>query len=240
MGAHEISRQRDLGGRSHRSPFAFFLGAARYFGETQRRSRRNFGNFASPRAAQSVTIRRDRWGVPHIYAQNQHDLFFAQGFVAAQDRLFQMEMWKRAGQGRLAEVLGAASFHATSMRACLRYRGDMRAEYESYSPDTRDILEAFTAGINAYITSLLGAEDPGGLPIEFQLAGFNPTPWRPEDCLNRMAAFSMTNNAFAELLHAQLLAAIGRTKPHPCFTSTRRQARSCAGHRFFRIVTVAC
>src|SRR6202035_5983540 len=55
---------------------------------------------------QQVTVLRDTWGVPHIYAQNQHDLFFAQGFVTAQDRLFQMELWKRAGRGTLAEILG--------------------------------------------------------------------------------------------------------------------------------------
>jgi penicillin amidase len=158
--------------------------------------------------AKPVTVRRDRWGIPHIYAQNQHDLFFAQGFVAAQDRLFQMEMWKRAGQGRLAEVLGATAVPRDLNARLLRYRGDMKAEYESYSPDTRKILEAFTAGINEYITSLRVPGGPG-LPIEFQLAGFQPTAWKPEDCLNRMAAFSMTNNAFAELLHAQLAAAVG-------------------------------
>jgi len=160
---------------------------------------------------QPVTVQRDRWGVPHIYAQNQHDLFFAQGFVAAQDRLFQMEMWKRAGQGRLAEVLGPTFVPRDINARLLRYRGDMQSEYDSYSPDTRAILEAFTDGINAYIASLLGSEHPG-LPIEFKLAGFRPTPWRPEDCLNRMAAFSMTNNAFAELLHAGLLAAVGKDK----------------------------
>jgi penicillin G amidase len=160
---------------------------------------------------QLVTVRRDRWGVPHIYAQNQHDLFFAQGFVAAQDRLFQMEMWKRAGQGSLAEVLGSAFVSRDINARALRYRGEKQAEYESYSPDTRAILEAFTAGINSYIASILGSEHPG-LPIEFKLAGFKPTSWRPEDCLNRMAAFSMTNNAFAELLHAQLLSAVGLQK----------------------------
>src|SRR5437899_2033906 len=58
---------------------------------------------------QPVEVLRDRWGVAHIYAQSQHDVFFAQGFVAAQDRLFQMEIWKRAGQGRLAEVLGPSA-----------------------------------------------------------------------------------------------------------------------------------
>ena len=59
-----------------------------------------------------VSVLRDRWGVAHIFAQNQHDLFFAQGYVAAQDRLFQMELWKRSGQGRLAEVLGPSALKA--------------------------------------------------------------------------------------------------------------------------------
>ncbi len=157
---------------------------------------------------QPVNVLRDRWGVAHIYARNQHDLFFAQGFVAAQDRLFQMELWKRSGQGRLAEILGPSALLRDINARLLTYRGDMKAEYESYSPDTQEILEAFTAGINAYIASRLADGGPG-LPLEFQLAGFKPEPWKPADCLNRMAAFSMTGNAFGELEHAQALNAVG-------------------------------
>jgi penicillin amidase len=155
-----------------------------------------------------VNVLRDRWGVAHIYAQNQHDLFFAQGYVAAQDRLFQMELWKRSGQGRLAEVLGPSALQRDINARLLSYHGDMKAEYESYAPDTQQILEAFTAGINAYIESRLA---PGGpsLPLEFQLAGFKPEPWKPADCLNRMAAFSMTGNAFDELEHAQVVSTVG-------------------------------
>jgi penicillin amidase len=155
-----------------------------------------------------VNVLRDRWGVAHIYAQNQHDLFFAQGVVAAQDRLFQMELWKRAGQGRLAEILGPSALARDINARALRYRGDMEAEYKSYSPDTKAILTAFTDGINSYIASLTAPGGPG-LPLEFQLAGFSPDAWHPEDCLNRMAAFSMTGNAFSELQHAQVLAELG-------------------------------
>ena len=143
------------------------------------------GTLKAPGLKQSVRVLRDRWGVAHIYAANQHDLFFAQGFVAAQDRLFQMEMWKRSGQGRLAEVLGPSALQRDVNARRLQYRGNMKAEYESYAPDTKEILEAFTAGIDAYIASHTGA----ALPIEFQIAGFKPEPWKPEDCLNRMAAF---------------------------------------------------
>ena len=166
------------------------------------------GNLKVEGLEQPVTVLRDRWGVAHIYAQNQHDLFFAQGFVAAQDRLFQMELWKRSGQGRLAEVLGASALQRDINARLLSYHGDMKAEYESYSPDTQQILEAFTAGINAYIASRMAAGGPG-LPFEFQLAGFSPEPWKPADCLNRMAAFSMTGNAFDELEHAQAVSAAG-------------------------------
>ena len=165
---------------------------------------------------QPVDVLRDSWGVAHIYAQNQHDLFFAQGFVAAQDRLFQMEMWKRAGQGRLAEILGPAFLARDVNARLLRYRGDMKAEYESYSPDTLAILTAFADGINAYISSLTTPSGPG-LPVEFQLAEFSPDPWHPEDCLNRMAAFSMTGNAFSELEHAQAVSLMGAEKASQLF-----------------------
>ena len=161
-----------------------------------------------------VNVLRDRWGVAHIYAQNQHDLFFAQGYVAAQDRLFQMELWKRSGQGRLAEVLGPSALQRDINARLLSYHGDMKAEYESYSPDTQPILEAFTAGINAYIESRLAPGGPG-LPLEFQLAGFKPEPWKPADCLNRMAAFSMTGNAFDELEHAQVVHRRGSRRGFP-------------------------
>src|SRR6266581_3732178 len=158
-----------------------------------------------------VNVLRDRWGVAHIYAQNQHDLFFAQGFVVAQDRLFQMELWKRSGEGRLAEILGAAALSRDLNARLLRYRGDIDAEYRSYAHDTKEILEAFTDGINAFIAERKRPNGPG-LPVEFRIAGFEPENWKPEDCLNRMAAFSMTGNAFRELQHAQLVAAVATEK----------------------------
>lgn len=160
---------------------------------------------------QSVKVVRDNWGVAHLYAANQHDLFFAQGFIAAQDRLFQMEMWKRAGQGRLAEVLGKSVIERDRYARLLGYRGDLESEYKSYAPDGLSILTAFTDGINAYIHYINAAGGPG-LPIEFQLADFKPEPWKPEDCLSRMAAYSMTGNAHSELLNAELLSKLGVEK----------------------------
>jgi penicillin G amidase len=119
-----------------------------------------------------------------------------------------MELWKRSGQGRLAEVLGASALPRDINARLLRYRGDMKVEYESHSRDTEAILRAFTDGINAEIRSLSTKGGPR-LPLVFQLAGFRPESWTPEDCLNRMAAFSMTGNASSELRNAELVANLG-------------------------------
>ncbi|HEY8175931.1 MAG TPA: penicillin acylase family protein [Gemmatimonadaceae bacterium] len=152
----------------------------------------------------AVEVRRDQWGVPHIYAKTQHDLFFAQGFVAAQDRLFQMDLWRRIGEGRLAEVLGPSYVARDRFARLLKYRGDMDAEWTSYAPDTRDIATSFVAGINAYIA--LVRDRP---PVEFTLLGYLPEPWTPQVPLQRMAALAMTGNAEYEVLRAQLVNAIG-------------------------------
>ena len=164
----------------------------------------------------TVRVQRDRWGVAHIYARDQHDLFFAQGFVTAQDRLFQIELWKRAGQGRLAEILGPSAIQRDISARRLRYRGDMAQEYRSYAADTREILAAFTAGINAYIADIQHPGHPG-LPVEFRLAAFKPEQWQPEDCLNRLAAYAMMANASDELLHAQLVTLLGASEASELF-----------------------
>lgn len=95
---------------------------------------------------------RDRWGVPHITARNTDDLFFAQGFVQAQDRLWQMEMYRRTWEGTLSEVLGPDHVSHDRLARLLRYRGpcDDR-EFARYHPEGRRILEAFARGVNAYI-----------------------------------------------------------------------------------------
>ena len=151
-----------------------------------------------------VTVLRDPWGVPHIYAETQDDLFFAQGFVAAQDRLWQMELWRRTGGGRLAEVLGPGAVERDRFARLLRYRGDMKAEWESYAPDAKSIIEAFVRGVNAFIE-----QSHGRYPIEFQLAGFAPEPWTPEVCLLRMAGWGMTGNAGFEVERARLVRELG-------------------------------
>ncbi len=155
----------------------------------------------------AVEVRRDRWGVPHIYAKTTHDLFLAQGYVVAQDRLWQMEMWRRTGEGRLAEVLGPDFVARDRLARLLKYRGDMAAEWASYAPDAQAIIRAFVAGVNAYI-----AEVRDRPPIEFTLLGFAPEPWDETVPIQRMGALSMTDNALREVTRAGLLAKLGRSR----------------------------
>ena len=151
-----------------------------------------------------VRVVRDRWGVPHIYARNQDDLFFAQGFVQAQDRLFQMDLWRRSVQGRLSEVLGSNFLERDAMTRRMQYRGDMRAEWASYGPDTEAIAIAFVRGVNAWVDIALEQ-----LPEEFTHAGWRPERWKAEDLLNRTDAFVASSNAIDEVLRARLIAAVG-------------------------------
>ncbi|HKG91048.1 MAG TPA: penicillin acylase family protein [Gemmatimonadaceae bacterium] len=162
------------------------------------------GTATLPGLDSAVEVRRDRWGVPHIYARTQRDLFMAQGYVAAQDRLWQMEMWRRTGEGRLAEALGPAFVERDRIARLLRYRGDVRGEWASYAPDARAIVHAFVDGVNAYIAQV--RDRP---PIEFDLLGIRPEPWGYEVPLQRMGALAMTGNATSELDHARLVAAVG-------------------------------
>ena len=138
------------------------------------------------------------WGVPHIYAATVHDLFFAQGYITATDRLFQIDLWRRVGSGKLAEVMGPAYVERDRLARAVNYRGDWAAEWAAYGSDAREIVTAFTEGVNAFIRSL-GAN----LPAEFKIAGYAPGLWVPEDCLSRVAGLTMTGNLTREVTHAE-------------------------------------
>src|SRR5438309_7724057 len=86
-----------------------------------------------------VEILRDRWGVPHIYAQTVDDLFFAQGYITARDRLFQIDLWRRIGTGKLAEAIGPSAIDRDRLARAVRWRGRMENEWAGYAPDTRQI-----------------------------------------------------------------------------------------------------
>src|SRR5205807_7603474 len=100
-----------------------------------------------PGVQQQVEVLRDRWGVPHIYASTVHDLFFAQGYITARDRLFQIDLWRRTGTGKVAGVLGPSAIERDQLARAVNFRGDWNAEWAAYSPDTKAIVTAFTSGI---------------------------------------------------------------------------------------------
>ena len=162
------------------------------------------GTIQVPGLDSAVEVRRDRWGVPHIYARTEHDLFFAQGYVAAQDRLWQMEMWRRTAEGRLAEVLGARAAERDRLARLFRYRGSADAEWAAYGPNAKSIVTAFVGGVNAYI-----AQAKDRLPIEFTMMGFAPEPWTIDVPLARVTSLSGVSNASTEILRARLISLVG-------------------------------
>jgi len=159
-----------------------------------------------PGLRQGVEILRDRWGVPHIYASNTADLFFAQGYLAARDRLWQIDRWRREGTGRLAEIAGPEAIERDRLALAVRFRGDLEGEWRSYGPDTKAIATAFTNGINAYIRALHGRR-----PLEFRVAGYDPSLWAPEDCLARVPGLLMTRNLTREVSRARNIRRFGLT-----------------------------
>jgi len=114
-----------------------------------------------------VEIIRDEWGVNHIYAKNQHDLFFAQGYAAAKDRLFQFEIWRRQATGTVAEILGEREVKRDIGSRLFKFRGDMKQEMNNYHKEGEEIITSYRDGVNAYIEE--NHKTPENLRIGFKL-----------------------------------------------------------------------
>jgi penicillin amidase len=141
----------------------------------------------------------DRWGIPHIRAGSLHDLFFVQGFNAARDRLWQIDLWRKRGLGLLAADFGPGYLAQDRAARLFTYRGDMAPEWAAYAPDAKDICEAFVAGINAFID--LTEREPERLPPEFGIIGTRPGRWEPSDVV-RIRSHGLTRNALSEIVRA--------------------------------------
>ncbi|WP_461148175.1 penicillin acylase family protein [Spirosoma pulveris] len=162
---------------------------------------------------QPVEIIRDRWGVNHIYAKNEHDLFFAQGYSAAQDRLFQLETWRRQATGTVAELLGPQEVKRDIGTRLFRYKpnatpADIDKELLHYHPHGPQIVKAFVAGINAYVTEIL--KTPEKLPFEFRVLDTKPGLWTPEVVISRHQG--LMYNVREELNYGRLVKLIGAEK----------------------------
>jgi len=130
-----------------------------------------------------VEVIRDQWGINHIYAENQHDLFLAQGYCAAKDRLFQFEVWRMQATGTAAEILGEKEVKRDHGTRLFKFRGDMKTEMNHYHQDGEEIITAYVDGVNAYIDEVM--QNPDLLPIEFGLLGIQPQKWTPEVVISR-------------------------------------------------------
>jgi penicillin amidase len=138
---------------------------------------------AIPGLDQPVDMLRDTWGINHIYAKTEHDLFVAQGYAAARDRLFQFELWRRQATGTVAEMLGRRELKRDIGARLHRFRGDLESELNWYHPHGASIINAYVAGVNAYIAEAL--RDPAKLPVEFKTLGITPAPWTADVVVSR-------------------------------------------------------
>ena len=154
---------------------------------------------------QSVEILVDRWGISHIYANNQHDLFFAQGWNAARDRLFQLELWRRQATGTVAEILGPRELQRDIGTRLFKFRRDLDQELGHYHEDGVEIINAYVDGINAYIAQT--ERDPSLLTIEFDLLGITPGRWTPAVVISRHQG--LLGNIGAELTAGRRVAQLG-------------------------------
>ncbi len=157
---------------------------------------------------QSVEIIRDKWGIAHIYAQNEEDLFFAQGYNAASDRLFQLEMWRRQATGTIAEIMGDKELKRDMGARLFMFRGNIEQELNHYHPRGSSIVKSFVKGINAYISDIL--KTPEKLPFEFQILKITPQFWTPEVVISRHQG--LLSNVKEELKYGQMVHLLGAEK----------------------------
>ncbi len=186
-------------------------GALAFYRASRQPFPQTHGTLRLPGLRAPVTVIRDRWGVPHIYASNLHDLFMAQGFVHAQDRFWQMEFWRHIGTGRLSEMLGKTTLNQDRFIRTLGWNRAAQQDLERLGPEERAILEAYAAGVNAYLE-----HHRDRLPLEFTLfrlfgRRWEIEPWQPLHTVAwaKVMAWDLGGNWDDELLNARIVDRIG-------------------------------
>jgi penicillin amidase len=166
------------------------------------------GELSVPGLKEPVEIIRDQAGIPHIYAKNDDDMFFAQGYVMGQDRLWQLEMWRRWREGRLAEIFGPKAYDFDARTRLMMFRGPWdEKEWGSYHKDAERLFTAWANGLNAYV-----AQNADNLPAEFKLTGIKPEPWTARTLTLRWAEVGLDSagsTPLEELRLAQNVARLG-------------------------------
>ena len=156
----------------------------------------------------AVDVYRDKMGIPHVYATTAHDLFFAQGYVQAQDRFWQMDAWRHIGSGSLSEMFGSGQLETDSFLRTLGWKETAQAEWDGLSPEPRSILQAYTDGVNAYLKD----HDDTALSLEYAVLkllspSYKIQPWTPVNSLTwgKAMAWDLRGNMDEEIERAVLL-----------------------------------
>ena len=155
-----------------------------------------------------VEVLRDNNGINHIYANNQRDLFFMQGYLAAKDRLFQFEIWRRQATGTVSEIFGEEELERDIGTRLFMFRGDLKEELNHYHDEGFEIITSYTEGVNAYIREVMN--NPKSLPIEFKLLNIKPELWTPADVISRHQG--LLGNIEQELNIGRAVSKIGEEK----------------------------
>lgn len=155
-----------------------------------------------------VDVYRDEYGIPHIYASTEHDLFFAQGYVHAQDRFWQMDFQRHTSTGRLSELLGSNTVDIDKFLRTMGWERVARAELELMDDTSMQMLEAYAAGVNAYLAERSGTE----ISLEYLFlnllnSGYSPAPWEPLHTVSwaKAMAWDLRDNMDIEIERAILL-----------------------------------
>jgi len=152
----------------------------------------------------TVKVFRDRYGIPHMKAESELDAFFAQGFVTAQDRLWHMEYDRRRGSGRWAEAVGESAVAQDKMMRRFRLEASAKADYQVMDPHTKDVFDAYAAGVNAFITS------GDALPVEYRITRLEPEPWQPWDGLTAYKVRHISMGVFeSKVWRARMVREVG-------------------------------
>jgi penicillin amidase len=173
------------------------------------------GNIVLPGLQKEVTVERDRWGVPHIRANSLEDLAEAQGYVMAQDRLWQMDLLRRVARGQLCEILGKATLAIDKDFRTIEFGHAADRELVSMDADSRSLLEAYARGVNRFIE-----QNREHLPFEFSLLAYKPRPWQPADSLTITAYMyrTLTNHWEDELDRAMVEGRVGPDRSKDLFS----------------------
>ena len=163
---------------------------------------------------QPVEVYRDEYGVPHIFAANESDLFRAAGFVTAQDRLWQMDLNRRVAKGELSEIFGEAAVEHDKFVRIWGFSRTAEKIVEILSPESREALKAYAEGVNAFIESY-----PEQLPIEFSLLKYKPEKWKIEDSIAfvRLMGWKLSFSWYTDLVLQELVAKLGEKKAREVF-----------------------